>query len=576
MVSALPGALLGIVSVAIGSYYSGYWPQSLQALFAGDGTEKFNCRPFLPNLVFAEHPPPSDHPSIIAASQQLGQFLAHRFSDGDIDSLSVAVVSADSVLFEGNYGVVRGNESESSPPTTSDSMYRLASVSKLFNVLEGHILAERGALSWEDPVQKYIPELKLNPGSLTFPRVSTSLPSKKEPITLFQLATHMSGLGRDWPPGNVADWPHGWFGAGPPPYNGLPFPETSALLKAVAENAPISPPFTWPVYSNTGTGLLGLALLEADRVARNATESLSYAELLQRDIFGPLDMNGSHFLTTPANKEFVVVPSLAPEIADQEFFDPMDPAGGQFSSLRDCITVTQSLLNPEHPKSLITKATMDAWLRPVHSFEEDDWTEAGFIWEIVKAQDSNKRLRRIYWKLGAMKSYHAALAIHPGTSYGVVVLLGGHFNDAAALAYRAFEIFQPAMDQALAEVAVARYAGDWLNKERNSSASIAVSRGTLYIDCFVADGVDILEQFHPSSRVALRWMQQHEEFRLDIGLPGYNGQKHMGCYPYWAGLDVWGMRNGAALHAIYFSGDQGQERHLHVPALGIEMMRLSA
>lgn len=76
----------------------------------------------------------------------------------------------------------------------------------------------------------------------------------------------------------------------------------------------------------------------------------------------------------------------------------MNPAGGQFSSLRDFITVTQTLLNTDHPKSLLTRHTMDKWLQSVHSFEEDDWTESGVVWEIVKARDSNKRLRKIYWK----------------------------------------------------------------------------------------------------------------------------------------------------------------------------------
>ncbi|KAJ6590024.1 beta-lactamase/transpeptidase-like protein [Mycena vulgaris] len=568
MVSALSSAALGILSVAIGSYYSGHWTPPF-LITARDETEQFNCRPFLPNI-FAENTPSLEHFSIAAASQQLGQFLTNRFSAGDIDSLSVAVVSANGLLFEGNYGVVRGNESKTSPPTTSDSMYRVASVSKLFNVLEGHILAEKGVLSWEDPVEKYIPGFRHNPGSLTSP--GESLSSKTDSITLLQLATHMSGLGRDWPPGNVENWPLDFHGAGPPPTNGLPFPEDAALVRSIAENPLISPPFTWPIYSNAGTGMLGLALLEADRAARNATESISYADLLQRDIFGPLGMNGSHFLASEANKNLVVVPSLAPEIADHDFLDAMNPAGGQFSSLRDCVTVVQTLLNPELPKALITKATMDKWLRPVHSFEEDDWTEAGFIWEIIKAPDSNKRLRRVYWKLGAMAGYHAALAIHPGTSYGVVVLLGGHFPDAAALAYRAFETFQPAIDQALADASVARYAGEWFTERANSTASIAVVRGTLYIDRLIVDDVDILAKFNPSGRIALRWMNAHEEFRLDIGLPYYNGKKHMGCYSYWAGLDVWGMRNGAALNAIFFSGNES-DRRLHVPALGVEMVR---
>lgn len=112
-----------------------------------------------------------------------------------------------------------------------------------------------------------------------------------------------------------------------------------------------------------------------------------------------------------------------------------------------------------------------------------------------------------------MAGYHAALAIHPGTSYGVVVLLAGRFPDAAALAYQAFEIFQPAIDQALADASVARYAGEWFDDGLNSSASIAVSRGTLYIDRFIVNNVDILEKFGPSGRVPLRWMHQNEEFR---------------------------------------------------------------
>lgn len=60
--------------------------------------------------------------------------------------------------------------------------------------------------------------------------------------------------------------------------------------------------------------------------------------------------------------------------------------------------------------------------------------------------------------------------------------------------------------------------------------------------------------------------------RLDIGIPYYNGKKHMGCYPYWAGLDLWGMRNGEALNVLSFSGEEGQ-RLLHVPAIALQMSR---
>ena len=76
----------------------------------------------------------------------------------------------------------------------------------------------------------------------------------------------------------------------------------------------------------------------------------------------------------------------------------MNPAAGQYSSLSDLITVTQTLLNPKHPKSQLSQYSMNTWLQSVHTFEEDDWTEMGFVWEIIKARDSHGRLRKIYWK----------------------------------------------------------------------------------------------------------------------------------------------------------------------------------
>ena len=60
--------------------------------------------------------------------------------------------------------------------------------------------------------------------------------------------------------------------------------------------------------------------------------------------------------------------------------------------------------------------------------------------------------------------------------------------------------------------------------------------------------------------------------RIDTGIPGYNGMEHMGCYPYWNGQDLWGVRNGAAINALYFAG-AGAERRLHVPSVSVVMKR---
>ena len=165
----------------------------------------------------------------------------------------------------------------------------------------------------DDHVEKYINEFQYRLDGLDPSRPSTT--PNVTPITLYQLATHTSGLGRDWPPGTVSDWPESLFGGGPPPTNGHSFPSHDALLEAIATHHLTSPPASYPAYSNTGTGLLGMVLERANNAADSMTPVNSYADLLQRDIFGPMGLNGSHFLTTEENKHLVVVPSRGPEVA---------------------------------------------------------------------------------------------------------------------------------------------------------------------------------------------------------------------------------------------------------------------
>lgn len=78
----------------------------------------------------------------------------------------------------------------------------------------------------------------------------------------------------------------------------------------------------------------------------------------------------------------------------------MNPAAGQYSSLSDLIKFAQNVLSPS--SSLLHEYQRDKWFKPVHAFDEDDWTEVGLMWEIVKTRDSNGRIRRVYWKRASL------------------------------------------------------------------------------------------------------------------------------------------------------------------------------
>jgi CubicO group peptidase (beta-lactamase class C family) len=253
----------------------------------------------------------------------------------------------------------------------------------------------------DHPVSKYLPDFE--PNEYSFPFNTSSHPR----ITLHDLAAHLSGLGRDWPPGEQAsNFPHDVGGNGPPPDNGLPFPVQDTVLAAVRKYNLVHPPSWRPSYSNTGPGVLGMALLAADRAARATGEGGpdTVAQLLRRDVFIPLGMNGSHFLATPENLARLVVPAVGPEYTDLDFADAMNPSGGAFSSLHDLTLLVRSLLRPDtHPSNesepgVLVPNSVARFLRPDHAFEEDDWSEAGAPWEIVKHVDGNGRRRRVYWK----------------------------------------------------------------------------------------------------------------------------------------------------------------------------------
>jgi CubicO group peptidase (beta-lactamase class C family) len=110
---------------------------------------QLTCSAPLPTLL-ASHPPGPNAPGFKEAADSLHQFLSMRTAASDIDSLSIAVVTPDGPIFERGYGILRANESdpENFGSVTRDSIYRIASITKMFTVLETLILRERGILNW--------------------------------------------------------------------------------------------------------------------------------------------------------------------------------------------------------------------------------------------------------------------------------------------------------------------------------------------------------------------------------------------------------------------------------------------
>jgi beta-lactamase class C len=156
-----------------------------------------------------------------------------------------------------NFGVAN---LQTNAPITNNTIFELASVSKLFTATLAAIEIDAGAMQLNAPISTYIKAFNKAPNA----------PINK--VTIKQLATHTASLPR------MADDLSGI--QGDPRKR-----QVNQLLQALLQWQPAYPLGTRFVYSNIGFGLLGV-------VVENATGK-SYQQLLQDNIATPLGMNNT-------------------------------------------------------------------------------------------------------------------------------------------------------------------------------------------------------------------------------------------------------------------------------------------
>lgn len=104
------------------------------------------------------------------------------------------------------------------------------------------------------------------------------------------------------------------------------------IIRAIASRPLAFEPWTRPLYSNTGFNLLGWATAEAyKRRAKassdesvNTVASTTMEDLLEKDVFKPLDMIDSSFFVPEEKRNRVAVPSV-PNSIDWDFTSTFNP-----------------------------------------------------------------------------------------------------------------------------------------------------------------------------------------------------------------------------------------------------------
>ena len=317
--------------------------------------------------------------------------LFSNFDHPNAPGASVMVIRDGKPIFAKGFGLA---DLEKKTPCTTNTNFRLASVTKQFTAMAVLILAERKALSLDEPLPAFFPEF----------------PDYGKQITVSQLLTHTSGLidYEDEIPTNTT----------------IPVLDQDVLRILLKQSSTYFSPGSQFRYSNSGYSLLALIV--------EARSGQTFARFLKENIFEPLKMTN----TLAYEQGLAVVPnrayghtlnkdSLAPADGerarvrgtnftrtDQNLTSSVLGDGGVYSSVTDLFKWDQAL----YKSKLVSERTLRQAFTPATATDKPD-RSYGFGWYI-----SEYRGLKEIWHSGTSIGFRNRLVRFPEKQFTVIIL----------------------------------------------------------------------------------------------------------------------------------------------------------
>lgn len=317
-------------------------------------------------------------PAALPDAAAVAQILADRITrDGQGVGMAVALVDGATPRF-----VSHGSLDTGAAPVDEHTLFEIGSITKIFTDLLLADMVLRGDMTLDDPVVDYLPE-------------GTVIPERGgKQITLFDLATHSSGLPRM--PANMAP---------ADPFN--PFADYSAeqlyaFLGIYTLPRDIGTQFE---YSNLGLALLGQAIVRKSGV--------DYATLVRTRILEPLGMTDTAMTLTPEQTiRFASGHDAQLAAAPHWDFDVFAPAGAYRSSAADMAKFVAAASGAVSTPLDAAFALMLERTRPV-----EPSTTIGLGW-LITDHDGKQTV----WHDGITGGFWAFIGVNRASKLGAVVL----------------------------------------------------------------------------------------------------------------------------------------------------------
>ena len=381
----------------------------------------------LPSTTAAQH-----FPEESKLSERIRPFVERGRSAGVV----LGVLEAD-----GTRRIVHhGSAGPDTRPLSERSLFEIGSVTKVLTAALLADMSERGEVSLEDPVEKYLP-------------AHVDVPSRNgREITLIDLATHSSGLPRmpySFEPPNP-DNPHAEF-------------TVDELYRFLGGSAVREWMVDGVEYSNLGYGLLGHALARA--------AGRPYQEILQERILEPLGLDQTVFTARGELAAWRTKGHAVDGTVTNDFdFTPANAAAGALeSTVGDMLTLLEA--NIGKPET-----ALESVLRTTHAprAEMED-VEVGLGW-LLRQHGG----REITWINGDTGGYHAVLAFDPEKQVGAVLLSNSDSKDSQLASFVYDLLVPPSAEFEVAAETLRSYVGTYDLGPRE--ATVTLQEGWLFIE----------------------------------------------------------------------------------------------
>jgi len=329
------------------------------------------------------------------------QYMDKILKDWNIAGVGVGIVQKDKLIFAKGYGY---RDYENKLPITPNTLFQIASNTKLFTTISVGMLVDQGKLDWDKPVQNYIPSIEFFNDELN------------KSVTIRDMLSHRTGISR-----HDMIWYKSTFSR----------KELFDRLKYLEPSLPLRQGF---LYNN-------LMYVSAGYIVE-LLSSKSWEDFLSLNIFEPLDMKSTVFSVKEmeANPDHGVPfnekrdTTLLYRIPIYEDTQAVGPAGSIISNIQDLSHWLIALMNSGkyNNKQVIPDKIIKTTIEPTMGFPNTELENKGYK-EILNTSYGMGRFTASYRGHllvshgGDLPGFHSQVSAMPYDSLGVIVfVIGDH------------------------------------------------------------------------------------------------------------------------------------------------------